>query len=252
MMKKEHKFIDGIEYKTCTNCLMDKLLTEYTKTKDNWDRLRPQCKKCYVKKTKQRNEKNRELLLEKRRNPKSHRLDNVKKPHIIINGIESKHCYRCKQYVSIDNFYKLRRNWDGLCDDCKDCNKKSSQQYNKNNKLKIGAKRRKYQNNRIKTDPIYKMIRNMRNRVWCAIEKNCKSATTLELLGCTPKFLKEFLEKKFTDGMSWGNYGSWHIDHIKPIAAFDMSKSEEQKLAFHYTNLQPLWVADNLKKGDKY
>lgn len=75
----------------------------------------------------------------------------------------------------------------------------------------------------------------------------------MELLGCKPEFLKEYLEKQFTGDMSWENYGSlWHIDHRKPCDAFDLIQESEQRACFHYTNLQPLLVIDNLKKGKKY
>ena len=81
--------------------------------------------------------------------------------------------------------------------------------------------------------------------------KKCKK--TLELTGCTLEFLYNYLESKFTKGMSWDNYGKfgWHIDHIIPCSSFDMSNPEEQKKCFHYTNLQPLWWLDNLKKSNK-
>jgi hypothetical protein len=51
--------------------------------------------------------------------------------------------------------------------------------------------------------------------------------------------------------MSWNNYGKWHLDHIKPCASFDLSKKQEQKICFHYSNFQPLWAKDNLIKGLK-
>jgi len=62
------------------------------------------------------------------------------------------------------------------------------------------------------------------------------------------------LETKFLEGMDWDNYGiyGWHIDHIKPCSLFNLENIEEQKKCFHYTNLQPLWAIDNLKKGNKY
>lgn len=65
-----------------------------------------------------------------------------------------------------------------------------------------------------------------------------------------PEFMA-YLEAKFTDGMSWKNYGKWHIDHIKPLASFDLTDPEQVKAACHFTNLQPLWASDNISKGAK-
>lgn len=84
--------------------------------------------------------------------------------------------------------------------------------------------------------------------------KGIKKATkTFELLGCTSKQLKQYLESQFQEGMTWENYGygddKWYIDHIIPCASFDLSNLEQQKICFHYTNLQPLWQFDNLKKS---
>ena len=52
--------------------------------------------------------------------------------------------------------------------------------------------------------------------------------------------------------MSWDNYGEWHIDHIRPMASFNLQEQEEQLKCCHYTNLQPLWAEENLRKGNKY
>ena len=81
-----------------------------------------------------------------------------------------------------------------------------------------------------------------------------KSDRTLELVGCTIKELLNHIESQFDDKMSWDNYGrkGWHIDHIKPCAAFDLTKPEEQRKCFNYTNLQPLWWPDNFKKSSFY
>jgi hypothetical protein len=80
-----------------------------------------------------------------------------------------------------------------------------------------------------------------------------KSAITVEYLGCSVEFFKLYIESKFTEEMSWENHGlhGWHLDHIRPCASFDLSIIEEQKKCFHYTNYQPLWAIDNLKKGAK-
>lgn len=99
-----------------------------------------------------------------------------------------------------------------------------------------------------------RLISNMRSRVSQAISRGSgkKARKTVELIGCEVNELIEHLESKFTDGMTMANYGKWHVDHIKPCALFDMKLDSEQKLCFHYSNLQPLWAEDNLLKSDKY
>jgi hypothetical protein len=95
----------------------------------------------------------------------------------------------------------------------------------------------------------------LRNRLYCALRRaNAdKNIKTHELLGCTVTELRQHLEDQFTNGMDWDNYGrnGWHIDHIRPCASFDLSDPDQQRQCFHYTNLQPLWAADNLSKGSK-
>ena len=68
-------------------------------------------------------------------------------------------------------------------------------------------------------------------------------------LGCTMGELVKYLECRFLPGMSWENRKLWHIDHIRPLASFDLTDIEQQHLAFHYTNLQPLWAGENIRKG---
>ena len=91
-----------------------------------------------------------------------------------------------------------------------------------------------------------RIIQNLRVRARVAITcgKGSKSQKTLELLGGEIEDVKLFITSKFTTGMSWDNYGpkGWHIDHIKPCAKFDLTDLEQQKICFHYTNLQPLWA----------
>ena len=78
-----------------------------------------------------------------------------------------------------------------------------------------------------------------------------KDNPTFDIIGCTPQFLKEYLEKQFTKDMSWENHGlfGWHIDHIIPLSSAN-TEEELYKLC-HYTNLQPLWAKDNLAKSNK-
>ena len=70
------------------------------------------------------------------------------------------------------------------------------------------------------------------------------------MLGYTAYELKTHLEKKFKNGMTWENYGSWHIDHIRPISSFD--KTEDPKIINALENLQPLWAFENYIKSNKF
>lgn len=99
-----------------------------------------------------------------------------------------------------------------------------------------------------------KLIHSQRSRIRHALKTIVKCDKSLGLIGCTATELKHYLESKFKNGMNWENYGreGWHVDHIKPCTAFDLTDPEEQKECFHYKNLQPLWATDNRKKGNKY
>ena len=119
---------------------------------------------------------------------------------------------------------------------------------------KVAIKKRTTLNHyaRLKSDIGYKLLCRCRSRIWYALKGRVdKTKRTRELIGCSTDELKEYLENKFTDGMNWDNYGEWHIDHIKPCASFNFTNEEEQNECFNYTNLQPLWAMDNMKKHDK-
>ena len=97
---------------------------------------------------------------------------------------------------------------------------------------------------------------NLRSKLHSSLKEasSKKNKRTFEYLGCSFQELQAYLESKFTEGMTWENwsYHGWHIDHIRPISSFDLMNEEEKHLCFHYTNLQPLWAKDNLKKSSKY
>ena len=108
-------------------------------------------------------------------------------------------------------------------------------------------------NNRYKTDIQYKLSKLLRNRLQKSLKNKWKSGSAIKDLGCTIDELKTHLESKFQLGMTWDNWGfeGWHIDHIKPLASFDLTDREQFLIACHYTNLQPLWAKDNMAKSDK-
>jgi len=145
----------------------------------------------------------------------------------------------------------------------------ASARYRKNNEGKRrqvardwARKNREYQKkyyvDRYKNNIEFSLTIKIRSRIHTAIRNSHKNANkknrTIELLGCSYTELKIYIEKMFTDGMSWDLVmnGKVHLDHIKPCKLFDLTKEEEQKKCFNYKNLQPLWAIDNLKKGISY
>ena len=111
------------------------------------------------------------------------------------------------------------------------------------------ARHRNYMAERRKVDLAFRLLCNLRGRVGAALKGKGKSKRTMRLLGCSISELKGHLEKQFTPGMSWSNYGQWHIDHIIPCCSFDFHNHEQQRACFHFSNLQPLWAMDNFKKS---
>ena len=190
--------------------------------------------------------------------------------------MESKKCKSCLNEYYLDNFYKHNKIKDGFSNNCKECVKEKSRAYHKKNKEKISIKQKKYRKNnrdyfnlknkewnkktgygkiyqqdRLKNDAFFKFKNRLRTLLRNSITKQSftKKSKSFEILGCDYESVILHLEKKFIEGMTWDNYGKWHIDHIIPISS---AKNEEQVLKLnHYTNLQPLWAKENLKKYNK-
>ncbi len=222
-----------------------------------------QCNKC----------QNHKALIEfdfQRNTCKSCRYEYKKtliKPNNDILVIEQK-CSCCKIIKLSDQFHPERTRITGLYPYCKSCvieKQKAKYQKNKEKYLKLSseryqeirctdeyrAKARKHRAERTKTDPKFKLKRKLRNRLYYALKKKSwkKNTHFSEYIGCSLDELKSHLEKQFIEGMNWDNHGEWHIDHIIPL---DSAQSDEElyKLC-HYTNLQPLWAIDNIKKANK-
>ncbi len=92
----------------------------------------------------------------------------------------------------------------------------------------------------------------LRARFHGVLKGKRKPGQCLELVGCSLGELTRHIESQFKAGMSWDNFGEWHIDHIRPCASFDLTEADQVKQCFHFSNLQPLWAIENLKKGATY
>ena len=102
--------------------------------------------------------------------------------------------------------------------------------------------------------PHRRLLMRLRSRASAALHAQhvpCKPQLT-PLIGCSGHAFREHIESLFQRGMSWHNRSEWHIDHRKPCAAFDLSDPSQVAQCFHYTNMQPLWRVDNLRKSDAY
>jgi hypothetical protein len=175
-----------------------------------------------------------------------------------------KKCTKCGENKKLDQFYKSKRSPDGRDYRCKQCDREKTRKWYADNKEKKEASdkawreknrekylswRREYKKERYHNDTAYKITCNLRSRLHGAVAYKC--ASTMELVGCSIEELMKHIESQFTDGMSWENQGEWHIDHVRPCASFDLTDEQQQRECFHYTNLQPLWAEDNLRKRAK-
>lgn len=165
-----------------------------------------------------------------------------------VDSINNKICSCCKLEKPKTTFYKSKNKKEGLHYYCKECalNKNNSLEY-KEYKYKYD---KQYRRNKLETDINYKLRLILRKRVRNALFAKgiSKKYDTFSLIGCSVNELKIYLESKFTKGMTWKNYGNkgWHIDHIKPCCLFDLTKEDEQRKCFHYTNMQPLWATSKI------
>lgn len=182
--------------------------------------------------------------------------------------IPAKVCTECNIEKTSDQFHRCKRDSSGLVSKCKECRvikskdrynskkeiiKKRTNKYYHENKEEIRPARRRYTAIKRSTDPFYSMKRRLRNRLYCALRETSwkKNTKFTEYIGCTLAELKNHIENQFTDGMSWVILmtGAIHLDHIIPLSS---AKTQEElyKLC-HYTNIQPLWAIDNIRKSNK-
>ncbi len=177
-----------------------------------------------------------------------------------------KTCIKCNISKILINFTKRNDGKGSYRNTCKECTniymknrykrkdvrakeKVKSRKWYLENKEYIIEKTKKYKMKSRKNLEV-RLRDNLRNRLNQAIKKNQKAGSAVKDLGCSVEELKKHLEVQFQDGMTWNNWSrtGWHIDHIKSLASFDLTKEEEFKKACHYSNLQPLWAKDNWNK----
>jgi hypothetical protein len=155
-----------------------------------------------------------------------------------------------KKYLQSDK-YKNKQKKYKQSNKGKKATQKSNKIYSQSDNGKDAAK--KSFEIRRKTDLIFRLILTCRSRLTKILKlKNMKKTnTTFEMIGCTPRFLKEYLEKQFKPGMTWKNHTlkGWHIDHKIPLASAKTQKS--LKKLMHYTNTRPMWASENIKKGNR-
>lgn len=188
-------------------------------------------------------------------------LDKAKnkiKHKYIDNG---KLCNKCDTIKPISEFCIGSKGY--YRNNCNICRSQESKKYREKNpeKMKIWRKNNKkhilnYAKNYIRSENSMLALR-LRQRLNNALKGDYKSGSAVKDLGCSIEELKLWFEKQFYPNpetgeiMNWNNYGfkGWHIDHIKPLANFDLKDKNQLKLACHYTNLQPLWAKDNFRKN---
>ena len=107
---------------------------------------------------------------------------------------------------------------------------------------------------RYKDDIQFKISLCLRRRLYMAVKGMHRSGIAVRELGCSIPEFKHHIEKLFSAGMTWDNWSikGWHLDHKRPLASFDLTDEIQLMIACHYTNLQPMWSTDNLKKGSNY
>lgn len=168
-----------------------------------------------------------------------------------------KKCPKCLLVKDINCFDKHKthvRSWCKLCRSNHEIrNEETQKKWKVNNidKLRAGYKRK---TQRIRSTPLGRALDRVRTSIHFWMKKSGvkKSKRAIKYLNYNAEDFQNHLEKLFKDGMTWDNYGKWHIDHIRPIASFDIQCEQDISIVWSLDNLQPLWAEDNLKKGSLY
>jgi hypothetical protein len=238
--------------KTCNKCKIEKELGEFYKSQRNQDGYAYTCKQCRKLDTKEYYTDNKEKLKEKSNQFRKNNPDKIKQ------GLKN---YRIKNDEKVRN---LKREWSKS-----ENGKKSKKKYYENNSDKIKKRVSEYRKNNpeigkksekwLNYMKLYRKEHYKKNPhmyLWRTLLRNTlkrigtkKEGETNDILGYSALELKEHIENQFKEGMSWENWGEWHVDHKKPVSSFD--KSEKISIINSLDNLQPLWAKENLIKHNK-
>ena len=254
--------------KICNRCGKEYPLTEeyFYKHKQMKDGFLGQCKTCRKELDKEYREKNHEVTLEKTRKYKEANREEINARNRLKyaeNNEEERRKNREYRNANKDKVNAWKREYrKRFPEKHKEKDKKWRESekgaayieaYKKSYRNRRTIIHRSYNKNRRASDVYYKLITNIRTRINIAVKRGYKSGTAVDLIGCSIEELKIHIESQFKDGMTWDNWSpsGWHIDHIVPCSSFDLTKDDEQKKCFHWSNLQPLWAVENLKKHAK-
>jgi hypothetical protein len=220
--------------KICCICHKEKDISCFPIRKHNYNKPNGQCSDCISKYHKEYREENAEEIAEKQRIYYIEHIDELKQGSLEYRIANA-------EYIRESGAYHREQN------------RKNGIYPWRSEDAKI--KRNIYRKQKLEEDFNFKFSCSTRMKIYNRIKTGGgkKDVKTEVLLGCTIDFFKAYLESSWIEGMSWDNYGQygWHIDHILPCSSFNLRDVEQQKKCFHYTNQQPLWMLDNLRKGRK-
>lgn len=223
-----------MEKKICSKCKDEKEVCEFNIRKERKSGFSSQCKLCISKNAKKYRENNSELIKTRKKVYHDKNREKLNK-----KAKEWREKNSSQYLLQKRNYYKENR----------EIVLERRKLWSKNNREKIN----KYIKTKKNEKPLFRVELNIRSRVKQYLkQKNItQNNKTFDIIGIEVNELKKYLESQFINGMSWENYGiyGWHIDHKIPLCS---AKNETELLKlFHYTNLQPLWAEENLKKNGK-
>jgi len=243
--------------KKCVKCQVEKEILNFNKNSKTKDGLYSYCKTCCKEYSITYNEVNK---IKKQEYSKKYAKENKNKIQIYYKqnrdsilekqkkynkeNREERKKYENKYFSNIDNRIKQNENSNKWREKNIDHHRYTRKEY-------MRKYRQENLNYKIKDNIVTRINRLLKNsNIYTGREESIET-----YLGCSLDEYKIYLESLFTNEMTWENYGKnkyWEIDHIRPVSSFDLSITENQYIAFHYTNTQPLTISANRKKKDKW